>query len=290
MSYTVTTNGTTRNLNDIFDARSSTGKSTTNLTNYTYTISGQVVDLYNYYQPLGTNWNLKFPSNTNYKTLVNGTTTDLANIFQLDFIQSAPSGVTYTPTTSGVLIKMTADGGFTFKYPLSSIEVLGVGGGGGGGQQDKNNAGGGGGGGEVYYFKYSYSSGFTTINALIGSGGTGGISSSNTNASSGSTTTVYLNGTDTKVRFRGGGAGGGGKVMAQMVVVVEAPVHIQVVFLVLDHLLNIILVVTEIMVVLVKTRIMILVQAGVVEVLKVLEQMEVIVQLHHMEEVELLSL
>ncbi len=211
MSYTVTTNGTTRNLNDIFDARSSTGTSTTNLTNYTYTISGQVVDLYNYYNLLGTNWNLKFPSSTNYKTLVNGTTTDLADIFQLDFIQSAPSGVTYTPTTSGVLIKMTANGRFTFKYPLSSIEVLGVGGGGGGGQQANDNAGGGGGGGEVYYFKYNYSSGFTIIDALIGNGGTGGISSSGTNASSGSTTSVYLNNFDTSVNFRGGGAGGGGK-------------------------------------------------------------------------------
>lgn len=214
MSYTVTTNGTTRNLNDIFDTRSSTGTSTTNLTNYTYTISGQVVDLYNYYQPLGTNWNLKFPSSTNYKTLVNGTSKDLADIFQLDFIKSAPSGVTYTPTTSGVLIKMTAaTGEFTFKYPLSSIEVLGVGGGGGGGQQANNNAGGGGGGGEVYYYKYNYSSGFTTATAIIGRGGTGGISSSGTNATSGSTTSVILNsGSNVSiVNFKGGGGGGGGK-------------------------------------------------------------------------------
>jgi hypothetical protein len=80
------------------------------------------------------------------------------------------------------------------------------------------------------------------------------------------------------------------KVMAQMVVVVEAPVHIQIINLILDHLLNLILVVTEIKVVMVKPRIMTLVVAGVVEVLEVLEQMEVLVHIQDMEEVELLSL
>jgi hypothetical protein len=105
---------------------------------------------------------------TGYTTIINGTTYDLAQVFQ----KKAGYSLTGTYTVSNNVITFTGNGTITFyeSYTVNYI-LVGGGGGGGGGQTI---AYGGGGGGQVLQGSFTNTY-LNTYTITVGSGGIGGI-------------------------------------------------------------------------------------------------------------------
>lgn len=197
-----------KDINTIFDK---TSPGTTDSTNFKVTVSSTLTDLNRIYTPLGTNSNLKWNENTNFKV----NSIDLTDKFALNIINTSFIDASFTRYTSsdGIILVVTSSGGITFNYPLYGIGFKMIGGGGGGGGNSDGNAGGGGGGGG--YLAGNLNTTIDYLNVSIGSWGAGGAQ--NANGSNGGNTFIQKINTFEGIQINniaivnGGGGGGKGK-------------------------------------------------------------------------------
>ena len=220
--YFTVYNGTTYDINTLFDSSSPGSGDATNVY-ATNTTTLTPTDLNDIYTTLGTNSNLQWPHPTNIITSVSKDLNETFALNLIDTIKTTPSTYTQYAVSNGTYIRITGGGDIYFNYNLSNISFYMIGGGGGGGAMAASNAGGGGGSGG-YLSGTINTTNISSINSSIGGLGTGGHNTGyngsvgvyNPNAygyNGGNTVLTFYDtsGNSYNATVYGGGGGGGGK-------------------------------------------------------------------------------